>query len=324
MLLVTAIEAGPIEQQVCLLAESLRMAGGSLAASKMLALIPRLGPSLSIDTIRTCRRLNIEIARIPRDDKLSWFSFLNKTQAVRFASKRFKGKIAWIDADVLFLGEPDRLGSFTHFAASPSDKNIGTASDDDVYAPYFRRCCEILGIDFSSLPFVETVQDHQRIRSYWNAGIFAFDSSTGLAETYHQFTKVLIEKRVGSPHCGLLMSDQVALGLAAHKLKLDISQLPLSHNHHIQPQTATTELSSSNTIRLLHYHGCLWPASFEDTVTGISSRNSAIGDLVRRYGPLTSPSLRTKVGRRLLHLYRERIYRSADREAYNKLARDSY
>ena len=317
MLIVTAIEAGPIERQVCLLAESMRIAGGAFSSFPILAVVPRFGPSLSTLTRTTLRRLNVEIAHLSRNDGMSWFQFLNKTCTLKFAAQRYSGSIAWLDADIIALDEPNRLITIADFAASATDKNIGTSNDNDLEAPYFRAACETVGVDFESLPYITTETEKVGIRSYWNAGVFAFKAASGLAETYDEFTRRLVVARVGSIHCGLYMSDQVALGLAAHKLSLTIDALPMSHNQHIQPDTAADILQSDNDIRLLHYHGCMWGAqSFQDMHEGLSMRNPEIGDLLERARPtLNDGSVTTKIYRKLLSLRRDRMYKAASQEA---------
>jgi hypothetical protein len=314
MLIVTVIEAGSIEQQVCVLAESIRLAGGPFSSSSILAVIPRRGPPLSSSTKATLRRLNVELATIRRSDALTWFQFLNKTHALDFAAKRFKGRIAWLDADILCMNEPAGLAGPAQFAASATDKNIGTSGCDE-QAPYFRSACAALGIDFDSLPYVTTEREKLSIKCYWNSGVFSFDSSTDLAATHHDFTRRLVEKRIGSPDCGIYMSDQVSLGLAVHALGLSVNALPLSHNYNIQPIDCEKELATPSNISILHYHGCMWPASFEALMTGVASRNASIGDLLKRYGPLSDQSTQTKIVRKLLELYRGINYRLANSEA---------
>jgi hypothetical protein len=289
--LTTAIEAGPLEQQVCLLAESVRLFGGRLSGLPFVAVVPRFGPLLRASTKVALRRLGVDIVTATRDDGMSWFPFLNKTQTTRLISRQFKGTIVWFDADVLLLNEPADLlidDTDVKFAACCTDKNIGTASDDDEFAPYFKACCEVFGIKYESLPYIVTKTEGIPIRAYWNAGIFSFDCDSGLAETYDDFTKLLLRKGIGSRYCKMLMTDQISLGLAAHKLGLRYRELPLSHNFHIQPNDVTSVLDSEEDIRLLHYHGCSWPGSFEKMLAGVSRRSRDAANLLARSGPLSN------------------------------------
>jgi hypothetical protein len=216
------------------------------------------------------------------------------------------------------MNEPTGLAGQAQFGACATDKNIGTNGYDE-QAPYFRSACTALGVDFDSLPYVTTEREKLVIKSYWNSGVFSFDSSTDLAATHHDFTRRLVEKRIGSPECGIYMSDQVSLGLAVHALGLSVDALPLSHNYNIQPIDCEKELATPSNISLLHYHGCMWLASFDDLRAGVARRNASIGDLLKRYGPLSDQSMRTKIVRKLLEAYRGMIYRLANNEAVSVL-----
>lgn len=311
-IIVTAIEAGPLEKQVCILAESIRRFGGRLRDAPIVAVIPRLGMPLKTSTRSALKLLDVEVVKAPRHDDLTWFSFLNKTTAVRWAASSFGGDVIWLDADVLTLGEPtDLLISDTgiQFAACCSDKNIGTSSDDDESAPYFQACCRVLGIDYNSLPYIITKMEGVAIRAYWNAGIFSFESASGLAETYDEFTKLLLRQRIGSRACNIIMADQVSLGLAVHKLGLSYRELPLSHNYHVQPDRGDIEkaLASYSDIRLLHYHACLWPQTFDRFCGQLATNYPEATEMLKSLGPLDNDfAMASRVGRKLLSIYRRR------------------
>ena len=294
---------------------SLRRWGGRLAEARVIAVKPRFGPRISSTTQAALERLDVEYLRIRRDDNFLWFPWLNKTAAVRHVAAFHPDTIVWLDADILVLNEPSELllnsaePNSPQFAACASDKNIGTIQDDDKFAPYFRAACQALNVDFASLPYVLTEEEHVPVRAYWNSGVYAFAGNSGLAELHHNFTLSLVAKGIGSHESKLFFSDQVSLGLAAHHLGLTRKNLPWSHNFSVQPRNADVLLrENAKNIRILHYHGCLWPSSFEKFCQGLSFHRPDVTAWLRDRGPLltnTMPRV-TRINRKILDLYRRR------------------
>jgi hypothetical protein len=312
---VTVIEAGPLEQQVCLLVESLRRWGGRLAEAPVIAIKPRSGPRISSATLSVLERLNVEYRSIDRNDCFQWFAWLNKTAAVRHIAVSRPGAIVWFDADILVLNEPSELlldpadPNAPQFAACASDKNIGTTRDDDEFAPYFRAACQTLGVDFASLPYILTEEERIPVRAYWNSGVYAFTGNSGLAELHHDFTLSLVAKGVGSHESKLYFSDQVSLGLAVHHLGLTRKNLPQNYNYAIQPRDVDVRLREANkNISILHYHGCLWPSSFDKLCRGLSFHRPDVAAWLRDRRPLLTSTMSgaTRIHRKILQLYRRR------------------
>jgi hypothetical protein len=321
--IVTVIEAGPLEKQVCLLVESLRRWGGRLATATVVAVKPRRGPELSRTTRITLDRLDVEYCRIHREDGFAWFHYLNKTAAVKHVAARHRGVIIWLDADILVVNEPSELllgpikASGPKFAACASDKNIGTSRDDDDFAPYFQAACSALGVDFTSLPYVITEDEQIPIRSYWNSGVYAFAASSGFADIHHNFTLSLVSKGIASRESKLFFSDQVSLGLAAHHLDLKRRNLSLNHNFFVQPANVLSRLTAADSdIRIIHYHGSLWPSAFENFCAGLERSYPEVALWLRGQGPLTNTMHPiSRVYRKLLELHRKRESNSAIRKA---------
>lgn len=319
---VTVIEAGPLEKQVCLLVESLRRWGGRLATVPVVAVKPRRGPRLSSSTLRKLDRLNVKYTQIDRDDGYAWFPYLNKTAAVKHVAAYHRGTIIWIDADVLILGEPSELildardPKGLKFAACASDRNIGTSQDDDRFAPYFKVACATLGVDFASLPYLLTEEERIPIRAYWNSGIYAFASDSGLAELHHSFTLSLVQNGVASHESKLYFSDQISLGLAAHRLGLNYRNLSWSHNYPLQPYTINPRLTVPETeIRILHYHGCMWQPAFEELCAALELHFPDVAHWLRSQGPVANTTYLPRLYRKLLEINRKRIYAKALKKA---------
>lgn len=322
---VTAVEAGPLEKQACLLVESLRLWGGRLANAPVIAVRSRRGPQVSRATRDAFARLQVDYQSIGRDDGYEWFPYLNKTAAVKHVAARQSGTIAWLDADILVVGEPSQLqllpddAGRPEFVACVPNKNIGTSRDDDHFAPYFRAACDAVGVDYASLPYVVTEDHGVRIRAYWNSGVYAFAGDSGLAELHHDFTLTLVAKGIASHESKLFFSDQIALGLAAHHLGLSYRQLSLDHNFSLQPDSVATRLAGGHSdLRLLHYHGCLWPPVFDTFCAGLDRSYPEVANWLRSQGPLMNrmPPVQ-RIYKKLLELERKRTLASAlDRATY--------
>jgi hypothetical protein len=259
--------------------------------------------------------MNVEYRSIERNDDFQWFAWLNKTAAVRHIAAGRRDSVVWLDADILVLGEPSELlldpvdPNSPQFAACASDKNIGTARDDDEFAPYFRIACETLGVDYASLPYILTEEEHIPVRAYWNSGVYAFASNSGFAELHHDFTLSLVGKGIGSHESKMFFSDQVSLGLAAHHLRLTRKNLPWTYNFSVQPNDVNVRLrETGKNVRILHYHGCLWPSSFEKLCDGLGFHHPDVSDWLRDRGPILTSSMSriTRIHRKILELYRRR------------------
>lgn len=313
---VTVVEAGPLEKQVCLLLESLRRWGGRAANAPVFVIRPRRGPHLSRTTMSKLEELDAEYIHFERSDGMEWFPYLNKTAAVLNAAARCQTtSIAWLDADIIVMEEPiELLGVRSkELRACATDRNIGTADDEDEFAPYFKAACTSLGVDFDSLPYVTTETDKTTIRAYWNSGVYAFDTQSDLAEVHHRFTLSLVKNGVASRHSKLYFSDQISLGLAAHALNLRSQPVSQTHNFGLAPKTFLSRLSDRrDRICLLHYHDCLWAPHFGGFCDGLQQDFPDVAEWLRSKGPLevgmTAPR---RAYRKALKIYRDQKYRTA-------------
>ena len=80
--IMTCIEAGPLEAQVLMLAESLRAFGGRWAKTDFIAVKPRRGPAISSNTRRDMKRLGVEFVDETLNVALDWWSNANKSSVM--------------------------------------------------------------------------------------------------------------------------------------------------------------------------------------------------------------------------------------------------
>jgi hypothetical protein len=288
---VTCIESGPLETQVVRMVESLRKFGGSLSNCPVWAIKPRFGPPLSRHTCRELDRLGIVYRKTHRTDPHGWYAYINKTRALILAEREVPTEfVGWLDADLLFTGEPNELlpRPGEDMTACSSDNSGGTTGPGDKCEPFWREACAVVGIDLEQLPWVTTEREGDRIRLYWNSGVFAFRKGTGLAAEHDRCTTRLLDVNLGSAVTGVFFTEQYALALAAAKLGLRFRQLPHSHNYEmgsaIHPAWYCEE--KLRAARIVHYHDCLWPAFWPTFIGCLRATHPSVADWLEPLGPM--------------------------------------
>src|SRR5262245_52320338 len=288
---VTCVESGPLETQVVRMVESLRRFGGAYAGCPVWAVKPRFGPPVSRHTRRELDRLDVAYTTTTRDDPHGWYAYINKTRALILAEEQAPTEfIGWLDADLLFTGEPSELtpGPAEDIAACSSDNAGGTTGPGDKCEPFWREACAAVGVDMDSLPWVTTEREGERIRLYWNSGVFVFRTGTGLAAEHDRCTTRLLDARLGSAVTGVFFTEQYGLSLAAARLGLRRRQLPHSHNYEmgssIHEQWYREE--KLRAARIVHYHDGMWPGFWPTFVSCLRETHPAVAAWLEPLGPL--------------------------------------
>lgn len=288
---VCCIESGALEAQTVRLVESLRRWGGQFANAPIVAVQPRLGPPISKKTLQTFESLQVEYLSIRPHSRYSWFSYMNKPHALVAVEERTTSEyIAWLDSDLLFLKEPQKLllEQGKDFAACASDKNIGTTGSDDVSEPYWKEICQVVGIELEDLPWLNTQMDCQRIRLYWNSGLFVYRRKTSFGKCHLETSMQLLDSRLAHHQAGFYFTDQIALGLAMVKMGLPWSALPYSYNYQISTLDVKTGYNQEQLkeVVILHYHDAMWPNSWPQFIKCMGETHPAVADWLAPLGPL--------------------------------------
>lgn len=288
---VTCVESGPLETQVLQMVESLRRFGGAYADCPVWAVKPRFGPPLARHTRIEFGRLKIHFRRTTRVDPHGWYAYINKTRALILAEAEVPTEfVGWLDADLLVTGEPSELlpRAGEDVTACSSDNAGGTTGPGDRCEPFWREACAAVGVDLERLPWVTTEREGDRIRLYWNSGVFAFRKGCGLAVEHDRCTTRLLDANLGSAVTGVFFTEQYALALAAAKLGLRSRQLPHSHNYEmgsaIHERWYVEE--KLRAARIVHYHDCLWPAFWPTFMRCLKSTHSDVAAWLELLGPL--------------------------------------
>jgi hypothetical protein len=260
------VEYGPLEEGTLRLVESLRRFGAEFARARVIAVTPRRGPRLRSSTLRRFEQLGVEYVRTVPRNRYSWMPYLNKYFVLKAAESRAQGDlIAWLDSDVLVLRAPDELllDDGLDFAACPRDKNIGTSGPGDEFEPYWQKVCADVGLSPEDLPWVRTAADDQRVRLYWNAGIFVYRPASGFIDAWRDVIEAILDRTDASNLDKLFWTDQVALGLTAVRMNARTLNLPGALNYgiatHFRDHLSPEGLASA---RLLHYHDSMSEANW--------------------------------------------------------------
>jgi hypothetical protein len=290
---VTCVESGPLETQVVRLVESLRRFGGAYAGCPVWAVKPRFGPPVGRRTRRDFDRLGVEYRHTSRTDPHDWYAYLNKTQALTVAEAEVPTEfVGWLDADLLFTGDPTELqpGPDRDIAACSSDNSGGTTGPGDKCEPFWREACAAVGLDVDRLPWVVTEREGDRIRLYWNSGVFVFRKGTGLAAEHDRCTRRLLDAGLGSAVTGVFFTEQYALALAAARLNLRYKQLPHSHNYEMGSAIHEQWYREDKlrAARIVHYHDCMLPNFWPNFLGCLRATHPAVAAWLEPLGPLAN------------------------------------
>ena len=266
IMFVCCVESGSLESQTVRMVQSLRQYGGKFASAPVVAVNSRFGPPLSRKTHQIFEQYEIEYLVLHSDmssNHYSWNNYMNKPHAILAVNERSKSEaIGWLDSDLLFVNEPDQLNlrADESFLACTPDRIGGTTGLIDPLEPYWLSVCSLLNLDIDLLPWVTTEIEHERIRYYFNSGVFVYRRETSFAKQYLQNCTKILDARISSEVCGFFFTDQVALGLTAFQLGLPWRSLPYSHNCTMGSSTHN-KWYSEDALRnacIIHYHDAMW------------------------------------------------------------------
>jgi hypothetical protein len=288
---VTCVESGPLEPQVLRMVESLRRFGGAYADYPVWAVKPRFGPPISRRTRQEFDRLSVQYRHTSRTDPHAWYAYINKTQALTLAEDLAPTEfIGWLDADLLFTAEPSELtpAADQDIAACSSDNAGGTTGPGDPCEPFWREATAAVGLNVDQLPWVMTEREGDRIRLYWNSGVFVFRRGTGLAAEHDRCTRRLLDVNLGSAVTGVFFTEQFGLALAAARLNLRRKQLPHSHNYEMGSAIHSRwyQEVKLRAARIVHYHDFMWPPHWPTFVGCLKATHPAVSAWLEPLGPL--------------------------------------
>ena len=151
--------------------------------------------------------------------------------------------------------------------------------------------CAALGLDAEALPWITTWSEGARIRFYCNSGVFAFRRASRFAEAFLADCRALLDARVASRNDGIFFTDQVVMGLTAHRLGLSFVHLPHAWNR--AAGGAAPEGYAPEALRdtvILHYHDALWPGQWPRLMAGMEAARPDVAAWLAETGPMRNPA----------------------------------
>jgi hypothetical protein len=181
---VLVVEAGDLEQQARLLCESIRLHGGCYRDARISAVSPTPGRRPSREFAGFAERHAVDYLERSLPMECPEYRTTNRIYAAAERADWSTAEVlVVIDSDTVFLREPDFRLDDTDVALRPVDvKGMCTAGPGDPYDPYWRRLCDLGGIDYERLPFVTPAIDDQRVRASYNGGLVIVRRRSGILQ----------------------------------------------------------------------------------------------------------------------------------------------
>jgi hypothetical protein len=313
---VVCIESGILEPLTLRMVDSLRRFGGRFADVEIVAVTPRASPPLARETLQRMSELGIRRIRIHPRNPYSWHHYMNKAEAIACVEEQVSTEaIAWIDSDIIFMGEPNGLSlpaGIDFLASAPDAGVIGSRGVTDPNDPFWQRAAALIGKKADDLPWLETGDGHL-VRFYWNAGLYVYRRSTRFGHEFLSDFKIFLDRRVAKTHSQVHFMDQVVLGLTVIRLGLAWRALPDTSNFPVcsfLPENY--DPTKVREVSILHFHDSMSPELWSKLLYTIDPAHPEIYDWLKPQGPVIPPSSMTsRLGREFL-----RLARGAQRRGY--------
>jgi len=113
--------------------------------------------------------------------------------------------LAWFDPETIVFGPLDYLNLNENFSVALRPvflrNKIGLGPDEQLNS-YWKSIYSETSLDYSKVPFVETIGDEKKIRSYFNFEIFSVNPKLGIFQEWAKIlTKLLKDKEYQSNTC---------------------------------------------------------------------------------------------------------------------------
>jgi len=277
---VACIESGVLEAQALLLFESIRQYAGRFRDCPAYALSPRSGHGISRSARQQLDKLSVTYIEEILNTKCREYGSANRVAAAAYIEKMHPHEILVIlDSDTLFLREPERilLPADVDVAVRPVDvKGMCTAGPADPFDGYWRDLCRCCGVDYTQIPWTESLVDHQRIKASYNGGLVIVRGELGILQQWADFffrsvrqclTPYAKEWRlrsgvswIDSTASRMWGSNQAALSLAIWSNTRRVQELPPIYNYplhqHGQIDPVTVQAVFPHLVHV-HYHWLL-------------------------------------------------------------------
>jgi hypothetical protein len=316
MTIVACIESGILEPLTIRMVDSLRHFGGRFADLEVVAVTPRMTPAFARETLQRMSELGIRHLRIHPNNPYVWTHFMNKAEAIAAVEAEVTTEaIAWVDSDIIFMREPNNLElppGVDFLAIAPDAGVIGSTGVTDPNDTFWQRSAALIGKDADDLPWLVT-GNGQRVRFYWNSGLYVYRRAARFGREYHADCKVFLDRHVARTHSQVHFMDQVVLGLTVVRLGLAWRALPDSSNFPVCSYLpGNYDAAKVEDVSVLHYHDSMGPELWAKLLETIAPAHPRIHAWLEPQGPVAAPpSLSSWAAREAL-----RISRGVQRRVY--------
>lgn len=286
---ISCIEAGPMEQQVIMMARSLRVLGTPLSKVPIIAVRPRPGPKLSRETRSILSSLDVEYRQVDLVGRYNWYPLYNKAATMAWAEQNVKTPyVTWSDSDIIFVRDvPDiipKKGVAMVCRAGPG--SLGTDGQDSNVG-YWQKLSELADVDYKAADRITSIPDGRTIYEYYQSGLYSVLRAEGISQRHAALIRTAIDHKVASSDAGVYHHDQACLSMAARSSQGVRDLLPWEANFNfnmLDPDSIDRDILKR--VQVLHYHGAFYPELFDLAQTFFDDLPPQTVSLIREYAPL--------------------------------------
>ena len=244
---------------------SLRRLGGSLANVPVIAVVGRPGAPLSVFTRAELTRLGVRLIKAERArNAFSWFNYANKVVATTIANEiATTENIAWIDSDILFVGEPKGLllAENEDFAARCDPIMTAVEDGNTKGRAYWTQLCKVTLSNFDELIRIESGGPQGGKVLYFNSGVMIWRRSSAFAYVYADSFRRLLRSRIAQSDGSFFAADQVILNSVVTRARLRWRHMRYQDHHMMFPGLIDGSIAAPPMTEssIIHYSGSLTP-----------------------------------------------------------------
>jgi hypothetical protein len=274
---VLCIENNAIRAQALLLCESIREFGGRHRDAPILAVAPRPGLGIAIDseTRRRLDALDVEYVEEPLNRICPAYGSANRVFAAAWAEARARTEwIVVLDSDAVFLEELELPAEFDVAVRPVDTKGSTTEGPGDPFEAYWTLLAALQGVPLDCLPFVRTTDGGHCVRASYNGGLIVVRRSQGILRAWADlFSRSVAEGLkpwrgshlnvfasagyVGEAASEYWGSNQAAVALAIWSTTRRVLQYPDIYNvplHQVMEHPERTARPRPSPLVHVHYH----------------------------------------------------------------------
>src|SRR5690606_25514019 len=138
--------------------------------------------------------------------------------------------------------------------------NIGSTGAQSPNEAYWLATCRLLDIDPDGLPWITTYREGQRIRLYFNAGVYVCRRASMFIERFKDAYVRVLNAHIAHHVMKVHFTEQMLLGLVAHRFGFRWRNLPYSHNLALPGGSLSAVTPEQlRDARIVHYHQAMTP-----------------------------------------------------------------